>query len=123
MQPAIGFLISVGDVSFDPSESRDKSGKWSAGVGASEHAKSAVAWLKSGEAKAAIAKLNAPEHIKAAATMAIQGALFKIGVNDPHIDQAVKYQVHTFANSVQVTRAHARQLMITAVKALKAARK
>lgn len=108
---------------FDPRESRDKSGKWSSGVGASEHAKSAVAWLKSGEAKAAIAKLNAPEHIKAAATMAIQGALFKVGVNDPHIDQAIKFQVHTFANSVQVTRAHARQLMITAVKALKAARK
>lgn len=110
-------------MAFDPSEQRDRSGKWSAGVGASEHAKSAVAWLKSDEAKAALAKLSAPEHIKAAATMAIQGALFKIGVNDPHIDQAIKFQVHTFANSMQITRAHARQLMITAVKALKAVRR
>lgn len=110
-------------MAFDPSEQRDKSGKWSAGVGASDHAKSAVAWLKSGEAKAAIAKLSAPENIKTAATMAIQSVLFNIGVNDPHIDQAVKHQVHTFANSVQVTRAHARQLMLTAVKALKATRR
>lgn len=113
-------------MSFDPRESRDKSGKWSSGVGSqgpSELARNAVAWLKSDEAKAAISKLNAPEHIKAATTMAIQGALFKIGINDPHIDQTIKHQVHTFANSMQVTRAHARQLMLTAVKALKAARR
>lgn len=110
-------------MSFDPSEPRGKDGRWGAGIGASDHAKSAVAWLKSGEAKAAISKLNAPEHIKAAATMAIQSALFKIGVNDPHIDQAVKYQVQSFASNAQVTRAHARQLIITAVKALRAARK
>lgn len=113
-------------MAFDPSEQRDKSGKWSAGAGGyrpSDHAKSAVAWLKSDEAKAAIKKLSAPESVKAAATMAIQSALFKIGVNDPHIDQAVKYQVHTFANNVQVTKAHARQLMIATVQALKAARK
>jgi hypothetical protein len=110
-------------MAFNSSESRDKSGKWSAGVGATEHAKSAVAWLKSGEAKNAISKLSSPEHIKAAATMAIQSALFNIGVNDPHIDQAVKHHVHSFANIAQVTKAHARQLMITAVKALKAARK
>lgn len=97
-------------MAFDPSEPRDKSGRWSAGAGS---------WLKSDEAKAVISKLNAPEHIKNAATMAIQGALFKIGVNDPHIDQTIAHQVKTFASNVQVTRAHARQLMITAVKALK----
>lgn len=97
-------------MAFDPSESRDKSGKWSAG---------ASSWLKSDEAKAVISKLNAPEHIKQAVTMAIQSALFKIGVNDPHIDQAIKYQVQNFANDVKVTRAHARQLMLIAVRALK----
>ena len=108
-------------MAFDPNEHpRDKSGKWT--VGAGGQAKSAVEWLRSGEAKAVIAKLNAPEHIKNAATMAIQGALFKVGVNDPHIDQTIKYQVHTFADNIKVTRAHARQLMIAAVKALKAAR-
>jgi 3-oxoacyl-(acyl-carrier-protein) synthase len=104
-------------MTFDPNELRDKSGKWTSG--ASSGAKSAVEWLKSGEAKAAIAKLSAPENIKQAAVMAIQGALFKIGVNDPHIDQVISHQVKTFANDVKVTRAHARQLMLTAVKALK----
>jgi len=105
-------------MAFDPNEHpRDKDGKWT--VGAGGQAKSAVEWLRSDEAKKAIAKLAAPENIKKAATMAIQGALFKIGVNDPHIDQAIEYQVRTFANDVKVTRAHARQLMLTAVKALK----
>lgn len=109
-------------MTFDPSKHpRDSAGQWTAGVGSS--AKSAAAWLKSDEAKAVIAKISAPENIKNAATMAIQSALFQIGVNDPHIDQAVKHQVHTFANNAQVTRAHARQLMLTAVKALKQARK
>lgn len=111
-------------MAFDPSEPRDKSGKWSAGVGGpTERAASAAQWLKSSEAKAVIAKLSAPEHVKVATTMAIQSALFSLGVNDPHVDQVVKHQVHTFANNIQVTRAHARQLMITAVKALKAARR
>lgn len=105
-------------MAFDPDKHpRDNSGKWT--VGAGGHAKNAIDWLKSDEAKAAIAKLSAPENIKKAATMAIQGALFKIGVNDPHIDQAIEHQVRTFANDVKVTRAHARQLMITAVNALK----
>lgn len=105
-------------MTFDPSKHpRADDGKWTAGVGG--QAKSAVEWLKSGEAKKVIAKLSAPEHIKSAATMAIQGALFKIGVNDPHIDQVISHQVRTFANDVKVTRAHARQLMITAVKALR----
>lgn len=109
-------------MAFDPNEHpRDKSGKWT--VGAGGQAKSAVEWLRSGEAKAVIAKLNAPEHIKNAATMAIQGALFKVGVNDPHIDQFIKHQVATFANDVKVTRAHARQLMLTAVKALQKVKK
>jgi 3-oxoacyl-(acyl-carrier-protein) synthase len=108
-------------MAFDPSEPRDNGGKWTAGAGG--HAKSAIAWLKSDEAKAAIAKLTAPEKIKQAAVMAIQGALFKIGVNDPHIDQVISHQVRTFANDIKVTRAHARQLMLTAVKALKAARR
>lgn len=103
-------------MSFDPREQRDKSGKWVSGIGAS--ARTAATWLKSDEAKAAIAKLSAPENIKSAATMAIQSALFNIGVNDPHIDQAVKHHVSSFANTAQVTKAHARQLMITAVKAL-----
>lgn len=107
-------------MTFDPSESRDKSGKWSAGVeGATKGARDAASWLRSSEAKAAIAKLSAPENIKQAATMAIQSALFAIGVNDPHVDQTVKHQVDTFANNAKVTRAHARQLMLTAVKALK----
>jgi hypothetical protein len=113
-------------MAFDPSESRDKSGKWSSGAGGhapSERARKAVEWIKSPEAKAAIAKLSAPEHIKSAAAAAIQSALFKVGVNDPHIDQQIEYHVRSFANNIQVTRAHARQLMITAVKALKAARK
>lgn len=113
-------------MAFDPSEHpRDKDGKWTAGAGGhapSERARKAVDWIKSDEAKAVIAKLSAPDNIKAAATMAIQSALFKVGVNDPHIDQTIKYQVHTFADNIKVTRAHARQLMIAAVKALKAAR-
>lgn len=107
-------------MAFDPSEPRDASGKWSAGAGG--QAKSAVEWIKSPEAKALISKISAPENIKSAATMAIQGALFKIGVNDPHIDQTVAHQVRTFANNIKVSRAHARQLMIVAVKALKGAR-
>lgn len=107
-------------MAFDPNEPRDASGKWT--VGAGGQAKSAVEWLKSGEAKAALSKLSAPEHIKKAATMAIQGALFKIGVNDPHIDQFVEHQVRTFASDVKVTRAHARNIMMTAVRALKNAR-
>lgn len=114
-------------MTFDPREQRDKTGRWtSSGVGSqapSERARKAVEWIKSDEAKAAIAKLAAPDNIKAAATMALQSALFKVGVNDPHIDESIKYQVHTFADNIKVTRAHARQLMITAVKALKAARK
>lgn len=105
-------------MAFDPDKHpRDNDGKWA--VKAGGHAQSAVDWLKSGEAKTVIAKLSAPETIKQAATMAIQGALFKIGVNDPHIDQLVSHQVRTFANDVKVTRAHARQVMLTAVKALK----
>jgi hypothetical protein len=111
-------------MTFDPSEPRDRSGKWSSGVGGpTERATSAVQWIKSNEAKTVISKLSAPEHIKNATTMAIQSALFNLGVNDPHVDQVVRHQVHSFANNIQVTRAHARQLMITAIKALKAARK
>ena len=114
-------------MAFDPSEHpRDKDGKWTAGAGGhapSERARKAVDWIKSDEAKAVIAKLSAPDNIKAAATMAIQSALFKAGVNDPHIDQQIEYHVRTFANSVKVTRAHARQMMITAIEALKAERK
>ena len=98
-------------MTFDPNQKRDGHGMWSAG--------GAATWLKSDEAKAALAKLNAPEHIKNAATMAIQGALFKVGVNDPHIDQFIKHQVSSFANDVKVTRSHARQVMIAAVKALR----
>lgn len=113
-------------MTFDPSEPRDNTGKWSSGAGGqgpSERAKTAISWLKSSEAKAAIAKISAPEHIKNAATMAIQSALFQVGVNDPHIDQAIKHQVHSFAANARVTHAHARQLMITAVKALKKVRR
>jgi hypothetical protein len=109
-------------MAFDPNKHpRDEKGQWA--VGAGGHAQKAVDWLKSGEAKAVISKLSAPENIKQAATMAIQGALFKIGVNDPHIDQLISHQVRTFANDVKVTRAHARQIMLTAVKALKKASK
>lgn len=103
-------------MSFDPREQRDKSGKWVSGIGAS--ARTAATWLKSDEAKAAISKLSAPDTIKTAATMAIQSALFNMGVNDPHIDQAVSHHVKSFAANAQITRAHARQLMLTAVKAL-----
>lgn len=114
-------------MAFDPNEHpRDKDGKWTTGAGGqqpSERARKAVEWIKSDEARAAIKKLTAPDSIKSAATMAIQGALFKVGVNDPHIDQQIEYHVRTFANNVKVTRAHARQLMITAIKALKDARK
>lgn len=113
-------------MAFDPREQRDNTGRWSSGAGGhapSEGARKAIDWIKSDEAKAVIKKLAGPEAIKQAATMAIQSALFQIGVNDPHIDQSVSHQVKTFANNARVTRAHARQLMITAVKALKAARR
>lgn len=112
-------------MAFDPNEHpRASDGKFtnsgSAGVeGQSKSAKSAAEWLRSDEAKKLISKMAAPENIKKAATMAIQGALFKIGVNDPHIDQAIEHQVRSFANDIKVTRAHARQLMLTAVKALR----
>lgn len=114
-------------MAFDPNDHpRDKDGKWTFGAGGqapTERARKAADWLRSDEAKAVVKKLAGPEGIKQAATMAIQSALFQMGVNDPHIDQAVSHQVKTFANNVKVTRAHARQIMITAVKALKAARK
>ena len=112
-------------MSFDPNQPRDENGEWTGSGGShgpSERARNAVDWIKSPEAKAIISKLTAPEHIKAAATMAIQGALFKIsGINEPNVDVAIKQQVASFANDVKVTKAHARQLMITAVKALKRA--
>ncbi len=114
-------------MAFDPNDHpRDKDGKWTFGAGGqapTERARKAVDWIKSDEAKEVIKKLSAPENIKSAATMALQSALFKVGVNDPHIDQQIEYHVRTFANNIKVTRAHARQIMITAVKALKEARK
>ncbi len=115
-------------MAFDPNKHpRDEDGQWASvgagGQGPSERARKAVEWIKSDEAKAVIKKIAGPEGIKSAATMAIQSALFKAGVNDPHIDQQIEYHVRTFANSVKVTRAHARQMMITAIEALKASQK
>lgn len=115
-------------MTFDPNKHhRDKDGQWASGgaggQGPSERARKAIDWIRSDEAKAVIKKIAGPDNIKSAATMAIQSVLFQAGVNDPHIDQAVSHQVRTFANNVKVTRAHARQMMITAAKALKAARK
>lgn len=111
-------------MAFDPNQPRNEDGEWKAtgagGQGPSERARKAIDWIKSDEAKAIIKKITAPESIKSAASMAIQGALFNAGVNDPHIDQQIEHQVKTFANNVKVTRAHARQMMITAIKALRA---
>jgi hypothetical protein len=115
-------------MSFNPNEPRDKDGKWTDAAGSTSggptaRAQRAVEWIKSGEAQAAIAKLASPERVKAAATFAVQGALFKLGgINDPMVDVAIKHQVQSLANDLQVTTAHARQVMLGVVRSLIKAR-
>jgi len=109
-------------MTFDPNQKRDDTGKWTDGGtagGSSENARKAIDWIKSDEARALIRKISAPDNVKAAATFAIQGALFKMGgINDPNVDVMIKHQVQSLADDLKVTRAHARQIALTIIRTM-----
>jgi hypothetical protein len=95
-----------------------KNGEFSSASGSSsrsgitaEKIRKAIEWIKHPDTKKMIAN--------SAVTYAIQNALFKMShVEDPIADQLIEQQVHMIANHVQVTKGHARNMMIAAINKL-----